>query len=732
MKTLSEISLELPADSLATARAALDYAQKFTQCYQETEDRHPALREAELLGLQARHIFQPIQEGDRFAGRVQYGLVGLSPEPCGLGYYCRPDALKACADVIDAADPGAGAAGIVKNLVDFWKTRTTEHKVRAAYPPEVTALLPSDDWVGEPGVAFPLYRMAGTHLDYELLLAEGYHGLYRRTMQMTPDPHAPFAEGCRKALEVFRQVIGRYQQEASVLENEEIGEDLEVIDEGPPKTLAQAIQLLWLYALLAGTWNYGRLDDILGPFLVDDLKMRRLTRESATQLLCGFWQIMAAYDNQYNNRVFIGGRGRKNPNAADEFALLAMEATRRVRLAQPQLSLRFSRDQAPRLLEKAYDLIGEGCTYPILYNDDVNIPAVAKAFDVPEDMATTYLPFGCGEYVLGTNSVGSPNGVINLLTALNQVLLDGDPSRFETFDDLWRAYTAHVEKHVKALARQQAIEYEVTAAESPFLVISMLMGDCLERGKSVFAGGARYLGGTLETYGNTNTADALTAIRQVVFEEKRVTLSELAEALAKNFEGQDALRERLWKAPKYGNDDDTADAMAQRVHQHVCRCTRAQAAKVGLHSYLVVVINNWANTVLGQHTGASADGRAAGQPMANGNNPSPGADQMGVTAFLKSLASLDPTIHAGTVQNMKFSKDWFAEHRRQFDALMQTYFAMGGTQAMITVVSRDDLESAMEDPENWGHLMVRVGGFSIRFVDLPREAQQEVLQRTLY
>ena len=267
--------------------------------------------------------------------------------------------------------------------------------------------------------------------------------------------------------------------------------------------------------------------------------------------------------------------------------------------------------------------------------------------------------------------------------------------------------------------------------EAPLGFISLLMEDCLERNLSAFGGGVRHSGGTLETYGNTNAADSLHVIDELVFRQKTVSLSELITAMDADFEGYADLLKHCRAVTKYGNDEGTADEMARRVHNHACLTTRKQAEQVGLDSYLVVVINNWANTLLGWKTGASAEGRLSGEPMANGNNPAPGADISGPTAFLNSLIQLDPTIHAGVVQNMKFTKIWFGEMRPKFDALLRTYFAQGGTQAMLTVVSRNDLEAAIREPEKWGHVMVRVGGFSIRFIELPPEAQLEVLHRTL-
>lgn len=399
-------------------------------------------------------------------------------------------------------------------------------------------------------------------------------------------------------------------------------------------------------------------------------------------------------------------------------------------------------------MARALDAIGEGCTFPILYNDDVNIPSVERAFGVRESEALSYTPFGCGEYVLAHRSVGTPNGVVNLAKCLELALHDGwDPvarrqagpgtgsvDGFATFEDLWSAYAAQLRHLVSALAEQERIEYDVVGHEAPFLFLSALYDDCIARAMPIFSGGVWHLGGTNETYGNTNTADALLAIEHVVFRDHAVTLPGLVAALDANFSGPggEALRRRLLAAPKFGNDDDEADAMALRVHEHVCMLTRAQAPRVGLDSYLVVMINNHANTVFGRTTAASADGRRAGERLANGNNPTPGADRSGVTAFLNSLVKLDPGLHAGAVQNMKFSPSLFRRHRAKLEALLSAYWDGGGAQAMITTVSRADLESAMKDPERWGHLIVRVGGFSIRFVELPRDIQFEILLRTLY
>jgi pyruvate-formate lyase len=184
--------------------------------------------------------------------------------------------------------------------------------------------------------------------------------------------------------------------------------------------------------------------------------------------------------------------------------------------------------------------------------------------------------------------------------------------------------------------------------------------------------------------------------------------------------------------PKYGNDDEAADEMMTHIHDHICNLTREQKRHTSLHSYLVVVINNDANTVMGKFTGASPDGRKANTYMNPGNNPVGGMDRQGPTALMNSLVKPDPAIHAGAVQNVKFSKELFREKRNILEALLRTYFKSGGTQAMLTVISKGDLEEAMKHPEKYANLIVRVGGFSERFVNLDPETQREILSRTLY
>jgi pyruvate-formate lyase len=735
---------------------------RFTETYRRYQNAHVAIREAMCLRAQWPELFAPIEDGDLFAGRVQPRLVGFSPDEwggCAFGYYHLPQAIDQALELYPL-DPETRQR--VLEMRDFWNAESTAAKVRQSYPPQLARYLPSDDWMNQSGVAFPLYRLTGGTVDYVKLMRLGLPGVIaeverRRQEALAAGGDDQLFEGMRLALEVLADACRSYERQARDLAAEAddlvrrgellaIANTLANIVVAPPRNLREGIQLFWLYALIGDIRNHGRMDTSFGPFLSADLASGELTKYEALRLLQSLWQLMADRSTRVHNRVIIGGVGRSDEASADQFGLLAIEASRTVLEAEPQLSLRFYPGMNPELMRKALDTIGEGRTFPILYNDDVNVPAVMAAFGVGRAEAEQYVPFGCGEYILEHRSFGTPSGVINLLKAFEVTLRNGvDPltdrqaglplgalADFASFEELWRAYQRQVEHFVGLMAQQEAIEYAVAGQETACLYLSMLYDDCLERGKSIFGGGIRYLGGTLETYGNTNAADSLTAIKQLVYDRKALTPAQLLAALDADFEGYARERRLMVDAPKYGNDDDGADQMLLDVHNHVCNAVRDQRERVPLHSYLVVIINNSANSLMGRQTAASADGRRACTPMNNGNAPSSGNDRKGITAMLNSIAKPAPAIHAGAVQNMKFSRELFTTRRAQLEALLATYFARGGAQAMITVVCRDDLERDMAEPEKYRHIFVRVGGFSARFVDLPRDVQLEILQRTLY
>ncbi|HZK94294.1 MAG TPA: pyruvate formate lyase family protein [Prolixibacteraceae bacterium] len=739
--------------------AYISQMKLFTDTYKKYSKVSTSAREIECLKIQYPMYFCDIQENDLFAGRERKPLIGFMAQgTASFGYYYDDIALRKFLD-----DPKISQENkaIVADLISFWKNENSNQQCRDAFPSKMKAVLNSEGWQTEPLIASPLYRMSGTQCDFDKLIRLGIPGLrkeiesYKSKTTKGGESYSVY-EGMEKALNLFGEVANYYADMAVIQAKTALPDRkkellimekvLRKIATQKPETLREAIQLMFLYADITGTINYGRMDEYLGDIYASELKQGSLTKPEAIRLMSNLWNVIDAKGNVWDSRVIVGGKGRRNEKNADQFALLAMEVTEKVRSITPQFTLRFYKDQNPALYKKALDVIGTGNPYPMIYNDEVNIPSVMNAFKIPYEEAIHYLPFGCGEYILYHRSVGTPSGVINLLQALSVTIHKGinpvskkpvgvgasELGTFDTFDKLFSAYKKNVELYVEQLAYQERLEYEIAGKVAPFLFLSMVFDDCIKRGKGIFSGGVRYLGGTLESYGNTNTADSLVAIKKLVYEDKKLTLDKIVAALDANFEGYGKERRMMLDVAKYGNDENYADDIKVEVDRHICTVTRNMSDKAGLDSYLVVIINNSANTTMGQQTAATPDGRKSFSYMANANAPVGGADKNGVTAFLNSIVKPDTKIHAGAVQNMKFSKDMFSTYRPKTEALLKTYWEKGGAQCMINCLGRDDLENAMKYPEKYASLIVRVGGFCARFVELPKEVQLEILSRTLY
>ncbi len=447
-----------------------------------------------------------------------------------------------------------------------------------------------------------------------------------------------------------------------------------------------------------------------------------------------------------DGRIVMGGLGRRNPENADRVSLAIMRAGMRFRELKPEFSLRMCEGMNARVRETAMRMLASGMTYPLLFNDGASVRAVRNTMHVDEEEAEQYGFFGCGEYVLGHRSIGTPNDIINLAKALEVTLhrgtdpvrgcphgLDlGGPEAFDTFDKLLDAWKRQVEYFTAIAARHQRLVYDTVRDNNAMLMMSLLMDDCVARALPIADGGVRYLAGTYETYGNTTTADSLTAIRRMVYGQKALSLRELVEALDADFEGREDLRQALLDCPKFGNGDPEADGMAGEVNTFAFEVTARQAEAQGLSSYLVVMINNGANVDLGKNTLATADGRRRGTYLSNGNNPMAGMDRCGLPAMLRSVASTRMELTAGTAQNLKLTKELFEKHPDDVDDLIDTAFDMGILSLNLSVVDRGEMEDALVHPEDHQNLFVRVGGFSARFVNLDPGTQADMLARALY
>jgi len=744
-----------------TQMEKLQNALEFTRVYQDAgEDIY--IREARCMDFQLEHILMPLTEKDGIAGRYEHDFIGFSSQvgggsASGSGYtYYFNDfeytyAWQQCAGSLTTEEDYAFQA-----VQEYWRAENTVHKLDVAFAQRY-GYVPYKSY-HSPGAGHCGCRVAGTNVDFDKLISLGLDGLDREIEAAeAANGGSSFYTALHMWIESLRKACRRYALQArEIAENacdektkahfEKLEKVLENIQHNPPATLLEGVQLMWIYSVSSDLMNYGRMDDYLGQLYVNDLKAGRLDEEGGVQIILWLYKRFKEINKVHDCRVIIGGVGRKHPKEADQLAMVIMEASRRFKETVPQLTLRYDSGMDEKVFRKAMEVNAEGTTFPIIYSDDTNVPAVEKVYQAPREDAEQYVPFGCGEYVMVGRSLGTPNNGINALKALEIALHNGvdpyhrvrcgvetgDLSKFDTFEKLYAAVMAQLKPIMDQFAVQKYLNYQVAGKQAPYLHLSLLLDDCIARGKGALEGGVRYLNASSETFGVISCADSLTAIKTLVYDKKLLPLEKLVEILDKDFEGYDDVRKMCLNAPKYGNDNDEADAMAVRVFSDMADMTIEAGKNTGLDHYNIVSVNNSTSAEWGHYCCASACGRKKGTPMANANGASLGADKCGITALLNSMAKFDHSKHVGVINNVRFTKELFSGSMDKVSNVLKVFYENGGVQTNLCVIGKEDLEEAMVHPENYQNLLVRIGGFSARFVTLNAVVQREIIERTTY
>ncbi len=522
-----------------------------------------------------------------------------------------------------------------------------------------------------------------------------------------------------------------------------------------PDTFQQALQLVFL-AHIAFVYEgryamaLGRLDQYLWPFYEKDLAAGRIDRARALALLeCSLIKLgehrWLGSDDVVN--IAIGGVKRDGSNAENELSFLVLEAVANCRIPGPNLSARIHQGTSTEFLDQCLAVIGTGLGYPALMNDEVNIPALARyGYDLAD--CRDYSMVGCIEnFITGKQppwSDGRYNAPKYIELALNEgrCLLTGRQMGPKTAP---AASMKSMEDFKAALKEQMfygAAEYMMfftndndrynkVQYSQPFL--SVFCQDCIGRGQDINAGGSIYpsVHGA-GCMGIATFADSLAAIEDVVFKQAYTALPGLLLALKDDFSGHDLLRARLLLAPKYGNNIDQVDKYAVWYVELMSEIFSAYRTRDGGGIY-VAIASNVNNIPAGKEIAATPDGRQAGQPLSDAASPMRGADKKGPTSAILSVAKPDYTLAAcGTVLNQKFTSQMLTDpqKRSKVQALVRTYFKKGGQEIQINSVAREDLLAAMDRPDEYRDLVVRVSGFSAYFVNLDQAVQLDILGRT--
>ena len=531
----------------------------------------------------------------------------------------------------------------------------------------------------------------------------------------------------------------------------EIAEICEWVAARPARTFRDALQLVWFIHLGIKMddggigHSFGRFDQYLYPFYKDDLEAGRLNVDQARELLALFW-IKLNHECDDIAHLSLGGQTSQGDDAANDLSLLCLQVDRWVSRKQPNLSTRVHAGTSDAYWYEIARTIRRGAGHPAVFNDDVIIPGLLD-YGLPEEIVRDYAQVGCVETFLP--GLGAPwtDCYLNLAKCLELALNDGcdmltnqrlgpetgDPRQFDSFEALFAAYERQVEHALYQMLEVKDSYDAVISQYEPEPLNSAFIRDCLQLGLDATGGGARYLLTGAYGLGLGTVTDSMAAIKALVYDEKRVKMDELLAALDENFQGYERVRVLCQNAPKYGNDDDRADALAVRAIEsfgHQMRDYPSLSAHAIHYGMLGSVLNH---TRMGEQTAASANGRLAGETLSDGGSPSQGCNRNGATATLRSLSKADHRlVPGGAAINLRLSPQHLqgADGLEKLANLLKTYIAMGGEQLQINVVDSDTFRLALENPEQHRDLVVRVAGFTAYFVSLPPAMQQEIVARS--
>lgn len=558
-------------------------------------------------------------------------------------------------------------------------------------------------------------------------------------------------------------------------ELEEMAECLGWIMEKPCRSLHEAIQCIYLYQIclcLDGQQHgisFGRIDQYLGRFYDKDIASGKITHEQAQELMDLFylkvaemnkiWPEMATLSSPgytSGQLMTLGGVTKDGKDATNAVTYMMLQSAGRLVLHDPPQSLRIHKDTPLELWEAAIETTQIAGGVPTFENDDVIIPALMDR-GLSIESARNYCLIGCVEPQGCGDEWASPGGTgtesfFNLANALLLGVNNGYntmPDRYgnmggqtglptgylyemETFDEVLEAVKQQIEYfarwHVSLI---NSFEY-VASEHMPLPLVSATIDGCMESGKDVLKGGAKYNSTGNAGIGIGNITDSLAAIKYLVYDKKIVTARELYDTLMNNWEGKEDLRQIvLNEVPHFGNGDPYVDEFAKwaaDVYGNAINSCTGPRGRFSAGLYPVT-----AHILFGMMTAATPDGRKKGEPLADGISPIQQMDKNGPTASARSVSVIDQQkFPNGTLLNMRFHPTALRNEtgKEKLMALIKTYFSLGGMELQFNIVSADVLRKAQEKPEDYTNLVVRIAGFSAYFVELYKASQEDIIRRT--
>ena len=533
-----------------------------------------------------------------------------------------------------------------------------------------------------------------------------------------------------------------------------------------PRDLWEAIQMYWFVHLGTVTelngWdsmNPGHIDQHLFPFYEKGLADGTLTRDQAKELISCLWikfnnqpappkvGITARESGTYNDftNINIGGIDREGRNAVNELSYMMLEIQEELHELQPGLSIHIAENTPDEFLEAGIRVIRQGNGYPSIFNPDTYVQELVRQGKSLEDAreggcsgCIEVGAFGKEAYLL-TGYLNTPkileitlNNGIDPETGQQLGLETGDPRSFQSFEELYTAWHKQMVYFVNLKLSVNNYIERMFSLYAPATFLSLYIDDCIEKGRDYYSGGARYNTTYIQCTGLGTITDCLATLKKHVFEEKRYTMDQLLTAVARNFEGEEKMRQWIRNhTPFFGNDDPYADALAVRVYNDLVKAIEGRPNTRGGKTCLNM-LSTTCHNYFGQVCGASVNGRFAHFAISDGTSPAHGSDTHGPTAVIRSLGKLDQTLSGGTLLNVRFVPALLKTDAdvHKLASLIREYFHLGGHHIQFNIVDTATLRDAQQHPDDYRDLLVRVAGYSDYFNDMTSQLQEEIIART--
>ena len=781
------------------ASVCIERARYFTESYKKTEGKDPLYRRAFALKNLLENMTIYINDGELIIGNnsscprasvvaPEYSSNWISKEindPVKA-----PDVRLQDRHIVSASV----RSELVNEIIPYWLGKTVEDRVLEKLPKDIIDLtVPSLSEAYTIPVAPECYLRNGIGhviVDYSILLKKGFRGVLNEVKDKLEQ--LDFSNPCDiskgefynsliieyeaiiKWILRFAKIAAKQALETDDLKRRKeliiISKNCEYIADNPPKSFWQALQTwffsqLVLFGLEQNTTavSPGRFDQYMYPFYKKDLENNVLSRESALELLeCLFIKLSEMsmlwdYDNASYYSGFsltlclvVGGVDKAGNDATNDLSYMVLEADKNTGLLQPETAVRVHANSPSSLLFEAAKSVKIGRGKPKFFMDSAAVQMIMNT-SVPLEEARDYAIVGCVELTPSGNTTGYTGAVfLNIAKCLELALNNGEcfitkktiglktgnPETFKSFNEVMEVFKKQLSFVLKnsSIIMNAILQAHSELYPCPFT--SSLINSCLDNGLDFTKGGADYKFIGVSGVGIPNAANSLAAIKKFVFEDKKISLDGLVKILKNDFKDEEKLRLHLLnKVPKYGNDSNYVDDIAREIGQYYCNELKKYTGpfnskfRPGLFAVSI-------NVPFGLSTGATAEGRKAFKPLADGGiSPVAGTETKGLIGVIKSATKID-NLQAtnGTLLNIRLSPSIFDrdEEIMKIVSLLKSYNELGGYHIQFNVIDNETLKKAQKTPEQYKGLMVRVAGYSAYFVELNPEVQEDIISRTIH